>query len=85
MRKLIDVTIVYPDGVEHAWGFLCGKKSRIIVCIDVLPIDSSLRGQDPDDPEYKKRFNSWLNDLWEDKDIIIAREIKRMASHITPG
>jgi len=85
MRKVIDVTIVYPDGAQNAWEFLYNRKSRIIVKIEVLPIDQNLRGQDPDDPEYKSRFNRWLNDLWEDKDIIITRKIKRMASHITPG
>ncbi len=78
MRNMIDVTIVYPDGVEHAWGFLCSRKSRIIVRIEILPIDQNLRGQDPDDTEYKSRFNSWLNDLWGKKDIKITQLIKRM-------
>jgi len=39
MRKVIDVTIVYPDGVENVWEFLCSIKSRIIVRIEVLLID----------------------------------------------
>jgi len=73
MQKIIDVTIIYPDGAENAWAFLCGRKSRIIVKIDVLPIDQNLRGQDPDDPEYRNRFNSWLNALWEKKADIITR------------
>jgi len=81
MRKVIDVTIVYPDGVENACGFLCSRKSRIIVRIEVLPIDQNLRGQDPDDPEYRDRFNSWLNALWEKKDIKITQQMKRMAAH----
>ncbi len=83
MRNMIDVTIVYPDGVEHAWGFLCSRKSRIIVRIEILPIDQNLRGQDPDDPEYKSRFNSWLNALWEKKDIKITQQIERLTAHDT--
>lgn len=73
MRKLIDVTIVYPDGVETAWEFFCSKRSRIIVRIEVLPIDPRLCGQDPDDPEYRERFNAWLNALWEMKDTKMAQ------------
>jgi 1-acyl-sn-glycerol-3-phosphate acyltransferase len=81
MRKVIDVTIIYPDGAENAWAFLCSKKSRIIVRIEVLSLDQRLRGQDPDDPEYKNRFNSWLNALWEKKDSKITEEIKRITDH----
>jgi 1-acyl-sn-glycerol-3-phosphate acyltransferase len=73
MRNLIDVTIVYPDGAENAWGFLSNAKSRIIIRIDVLPIAANLRGQDPDDPEYRNRFNAWLNTLWEKKDKKITK------------
>lgn len=68
MRKIIDVTIAYPEGAEDAWQFLCSSKSRIVVHIEVIPIDDHLRGQDPDDPEYRERFNTWLNRLWEKKD-----------------
>lgn len=78
MKKLIDVTIAYPDRVENIWEFFCSPKSRITVSVEVLPIDSSLRGQDPDDPEYKNRFNSWLNDLWKKKDLKIAQAMQSM-------
>lgn len=76
MRNLIDVTIVYPDGTENAWGFISSANSRIIIRIDVLPIVTNLRGQDPDDPEYRNRFNVWLNDLWGKKDAKIAQLVK---------
>ena len=84
MRKVIDVTIVYPDGVENVWEFLCSIKSRIIVRIEVLLIDQNLCGQDPDDPEYRNHFNSWLNALWEKKDSKVTQEMKRMTAHM-PG
>jgi hypothetical protein len=76
MRKLIDVTIHYPDGAENTWEFLRSKSTRILVRIRVLPIDDALRNQDPDDPEYRERFNRWLNRLWEEKD----REIDSLAA-----
>ncbi|MBN1473437.1 MAG: acyltransferase [Syntrophaceae bacterium] len=76
MRNIIDVTIVYPDGTENAWGFISSTKSRIIIRIKVLPIDENLRGQNPDDQEYKKRFNAWLNTIWKNKDKKITQLIK---------
>jgi len=75
MRNMIDVTIVYPDRAENIWEFFCSRKTRIIVKIEVLPIAASLRGQDPDDAEYRDRFNGWLNDLWEKKDGKIAQAL----------
>jgi 1-acyl-sn-glycerol-3-phosphate acyltransferase len=81
MQKIIDVTIVYPDGVENFWEFLCSRKSRIIVKVEVLLIDQNLRGQDPDDPEYRNSFNRWLNTLWEKKDRTITHDMKRIKAH----
>lgn len=76
MRKVIDVTIIYPGGVETAWEFLCSRLSRIVVKIEVLSIDQDLRGQDPDDQEYRNRFNNWLNALWEKKDGKMTQAMK---------
>ena len=68
MRKILDVTIVYPDGAPDTWEFLCSKRTRIVVRIEVLPIDKSLVSDDPDDPGFRGRINSWLNALWMRKD-----------------
>ena len=83
MRNVIDVTIIYPGTVETAWEFFCSRRSRIIVRIDVLPIDQNLREQDPDDQEYRNRFNIWLNTLWEEKDnkITEAQGLRFEAKH----
>jgi len=80
MRNLIDVTIVYPNGVEDAWRFFCSRISRILVRIEVLPIDPDLRGKNPDDQEYRNRFNRWLNDLWKKKDCTIEQTLARAFS-----
>lgn len=80
MKNVIDVTMVYPDGVETAWEFFCSGKSRIIVRIEVRPIDQDLCGQDPDDPAYRERFNRRLNALWEKKDLKIEKLLKSAGS-----
>ncbi len=42
MRKVIDVTILYPDGAEGIWDFLCSRRTRIRVHISVFPIEPRL-------------------------------------------
>ncbi len=71
MKKILDVTIIYPDGAPDTWEFLCSKKTRIAVRIEVLPIDTALISDDPDDSEVRERINRWLNSVWRRKDGMI--------------
>jgi 1-acyl-sn-glycerol-3-phosphate acyltransferase len=67
--SLLDVTIVYPDGVPTFWQFLCGDLRRVIVRAQRLPIPAELRqGDYVRDPKFRKRFQQWLAALWHDKD-----------------
>jgi 1-acyl-sn-glycerol-3-phosphate acyltransferase len=68
LHRLLDVTIVYPDGVVSLWQFLCGKARKIIVHVRDLPVASELIGDYFNDMEFKKGFQQWLNDLWAFKD-----------------
>jgi len=71
MRKILDVTIVYPDGAPDTWEFLCSTRTRIVVRIAVLPIDVSLVSENPDDGKVREGINRWLNGLWRRKDGMI--------------
>lgn len=73
LHKIIDVTIVYPEGVPSFWDFLCGRVHKITLSFDVLPITSQLQGDYFNDPAYKQSFYNWLNRLWQTKDQKIAR------------
>lgn len=67
--SLLDVTIVYPDGAPTFWEFLCGRVPRIIVRAHRLPIPPELRAGDyAGDPEFRKTFQHWLEELWRRKD-----------------
>lgn len=68
MSGVIDVTIVYPDGAENIWDFMCSAKTRINVTIDVLPVNGIPRGDYFNDEAFRKRFQEWLNSLWLRKD-----------------
>ena len=76
MGRIIDITIVYPDGAENIREFMCSRKTRIIVHIDVLPIDDSLHGDYFNDIAFRDSFQEWLNGLWSRKDRLIDAVLK---------
>ncbi|HOW81867.1 MAG TPA: acyltransferase [Spirochaetota bacterium] len=72
MSRVIDITIVYPDGVENIWEFMCSKKTRIRVHIEILPIEGALLGDYFNDDAFRNGFQEWLNALWSRKDARIS-------------
>ena len=71
LRSILDVTIVYPEGVHSIWPFLCSRSMTIMVRIRPLQITSELCGDYLADRDFRKRFNDWLNGLWAEKDHLI--------------
>jgi 1-acyl-sn-glycerol-3-phosphate acyltransferase len=68
-RSLVDVAIVYPDGVPTFWQFLCGDCPRIVVRARQLPIAPGLcSGDYTGDPAFRLHFHRWLDGLWREKD-----------------
>jgi 1-acyl-sn-glycerol-3-phosphate acyltransferase len=68
LKNLIDVTIVYPDGIPSFFDYLCGKVSKIKVHLRVLPIDDNLLGDYQNDVIFRTYFQQWVNTLWQEKD-----------------
>lgn len=72
IRTLLNVTIVYPDGVPSFWQYLSGQAGSIIVQIEKADIPSQyVAGDYLNDPEFKAEFRAWVNRLWEQKDELI--------------
>ena len=72
ITKMLDVTIVYPEGEFTFWDFLCGRVSRIITRVRTLTIPREfIVGDYRGDPDLRRRFQDWLARLWEEKDDII--------------
>jgi 1-acyl-sn-glycerol-3-phosphate acyltransferase len=68
-QALLDVTIVYPDGIPGFWSFLCGRMRRVIVRVRSVPIPNELlHGDYGQDPEFREAFSAWVQQLWRDKD-----------------
>jgi 1-acyl-sn-glycerol-3-phosphate acyltransferase len=75
--SLLDVTIVYPEGVPTFWQFLCGNVRSIVVRAQRLPIPAELRhGDYARDANYRNAFQGWLGRLWTEKDLRMDEVIR---------
>ncbi|MCG6657060.1 acyltransferase [Halomonas campisalis] len=69
LSGIIDVTLSYENPSPSFWDFLCGREGAVTLEARRLPVpDWMLEGDYHDDPDYKERFHSWLNALWQEKD-----------------
>lgn len=68
LHRILDVTIVYPDGPKSFWEFACGQIDRIHVQVDQIPISPWMMGDYVADRAFRRQFQAWLNDLWSQKD-----------------
>jgi 1-acyl-sn-glycerol-3-phosphate acyltransferase len=67
LHRVLDVTIVYPDGVTNFWALLCGKIRKINVRVRSLPVSPELLGDYANDRRFRARLQHWLNDIWAEK------------------
>lgn len=76
---IVDVTIAYrPSRHPVVWSFLIGEQADLAMHIDVRPVPAGvLAGDYQDDPEFRARFQSWVNALWARKDARLERMIAR--------
>lgn len=73
LEEVLDLTVVYPGGTASLWAFFRGDLAEARVDVRRRPIPNDLRDGDyENDPEYRARFQSWLNRIWHDKDAWIA-------------
>lgn len=68
-NSLLNVTIVYPDGIPTFWEFLCGKIRRVVVRIQTMTIpEQCLHGDYEGDKTFRIAFHQWVQQLWQEKD-----------------
>lgn len=77
----LDMTIVYPDGVPGYGEFWLGDVPRIAVNLRKIDIpDWVLGGNYEDDPEYRAQFQTWVDQLWLEKDQLITQMKQKSAA-----
>ena len=74
IHRILDVTIVYPDGIIDFWAFLCGKIEKIKVRVRSLPVSADLLGDYTNDEQFRAGLQRWLNNMWAEK----SRSIEEM-------
>lgn len=73
MRTILDVTIAYPNGKHRFWDFFSGKTDEIHVHIEKRPIPvAMLSGDYANDTVFKTAFQSYISDIWQEKDARLA-------------
>ena len=70
--KVLDVTIAFPKNpgkVMHQ--ALQGRLETIVVHVKVLPVEPTMIGNYFEDENFKQEFQLWLNNSWEQKDLLL--------------
>lgn len=72
--KLLNVTLFYPDNTDNPFlSILSGKMKRIVVRVETLPITDDIRGDYFNNKNYKRQFQLWLSDVWQQKDLLLDK------------
>jgi len=73
-HRLLDVTIVYPDGPPEFWTLLSGRLQRVTVRVQQREIPAELLAGDyGSDPTFRTRMQEWINGLWAEKDVLVGQ------------
>ena len=71
-KSMLDVTIVYPAGRPTFWEFISGRVPLIVVSVRERAIPREmLSGDYNGDEAFRGRFQSWVGQIWSDKDALI--------------
>jgi 1-acyl-sn-glycerol-3-phosphate acyltransferase len=66
--NLLDVTLAYPNSSGHPMrDMLGGRLTHIVIDVSVLPVSDEAIGDYFNDPNFRTKFQSWLNALWVSK------------------
>lgn len=79
-QEVLDVTMIYPGykaGDPIVGPLLRGELKEVYVHIDRIPVTPDLRGDYFNDPEFRERFQAWLNERWSLKDQRIENYLNR--------
>ena len=80
LDAVLDIVIVYPDGVPTLVDLACGRLKRVTIEAVVRSFPEHLQGGDyENDANYRSLFHQWIGQLWLEKDNRIDKLLK---SHV---
>jgi len=69
IKKMLNVTLVYPDGKKQISDLFANRIRKVVLDIKVITIpEHLLLGDYQNDRAFKREFQAWVNDLWLQKD-----------------
>ncbi|MCV2884695.1 acyltransferase [Aestuariibacter sp. AA17] len=72
--NILDVTILYPNNTKRPMlDMLSGRLNKVVLHVDVLPVTEDVVGDYFNNEDFRKRFQAWLNGVWESKDKLITQ------------
>jgi 1-acyl-sn-glycerol-3-phosphate acyltransferase len=77
---LVDVTIVYPQGIPTFVDLLVGRVDDVIVNVRLRPIPKHLLVNDKGEPPPRTALQAWINEMWVEKDEEIDQINARLAA-----
>jgi 1-acyl-sn-glycerol-3-phosphate acyltransferase len=82
MHTMLDISIVYTGDRPGIWHLLSGKIRRVLIDVRRIEIPAQFLGRDyATDREFKRQYQQWLTQVWQDKDSRIE-EMKQRAARI---
>jgi 1-acyl-sn-glycerol-3-phosphate acyltransferase len=75
LDAVLDVTVVYPQQkIPGFWGLISGTVPKVIIDIQTRELDPALwQGDYENDPVFRQTVQSWVNQLWTEKDARIEQ------------
>lgn len=69
VNQLLNVTIDYPNNNNFSfWDFMCGRVKHVYFKAELIAIPKTIKGNYIEDINNRKKVQSWINDLWQQKD-----------------
>jgi 1-acyl-sn-glycerol-3-phosphate acyltransferase len=66
--QILDVTIVYPDGVPSFLEFLSGRGRRVRVEVSTVGVPKAVLGRHELTTAARQQLRNWVDELWARKD-----------------
>jgi len=75
LDAVLDVTVVYPQQqIPGFWDLISGAVPEVIIDIRTRELDPALwQGDYENDPAFRQTVQSWVNQLWTEKDARIEQ------------
>jgi 1-acyl-sn-glycerol-3-phosphate acyltransferase len=74
IANILDVTIIYSMDHPSFWDYLCGRIDRISLRVKKMPAPKEfLSGDYQNDRVFRDRIQSWVCNLWQEKDDLIEQ------------